>query len=382
MNLAERVANLYLAQQVAEKYAATRPLKPEKLQELLLKLRKGSGTSMKFGDLFRVLNGLGGWKITPEPELGVGGETYRRWGEKLTFTDPDPKTLEDALRKAKSEVVSTLPVVGHVRLNHNYRQDVSEIHPLENYGDRRLGFSFQMWEGVEGTLISGPSGAQFAIPSPPHRVENDFAANGWGRSDSGSGQAQEKFWAWLMGASQFLKQVNEFLGTETYEAEKARKKIVDRNIDNTGTCPVCFGNFKLTPKSKEGTERDLPGMILHGYKRPGQGYIIGNCFGQDWPPFELSCAGTKAWREVLLRMEKGQEASVARLKSGEVEEVGDPYDPRKTVKKNEVSAFEWERALKSVLEKAQTKLTLIQMDLKKMTKAISSWEVQDLPRSV
>ncbi len=36
-------------------------------------------------------------------------------------------------------------------------------------------------------------------------------------------------------------------------------------------------------------------MVLHGYKRPGHGYIIGNCLATNqFQPYEVSCEGTKA----------------------------------------------------------------------------------------
>lgn len=47
--------------------------------------------------------------------------------------------------------------------------------------------------------------------------------------------------------------------------------------DFIGTCQCCFGEFKVN---------DLRMIVLHGYQRPGHGYIIGNCRGVDYAPFE------------------------------------------------------------------------------------------------
>lgn len=52
---------------------------------------------------------------------------------------------------------------------------------------------------------------------------------------------------------------------------------------NTGTCPCCFGQFVVKHSV----------MVLHGYKRPGIGYIIGNCPAtRRFKPYEVSSEGT------------------------------------------------------------------------------------------
>jgi len=53
--------------------------------------------------------------------------------------------------------------------------------------------------------------------------------------------------------------------------------------ENEGTCPFCF-NLQCTKNNGK--------MVNHGYRRPGCGYIIGNCFCVGWVPFEVSNEGT------------------------------------------------------------------------------------------
>lgn len=57
-----------------------------------------------------------------------------------------------------------------------------------------------------------------------------------------------------------------------------------------GACQACLRDFVL-----HGEE-----IVLHGYTRPGVGYIIGHCPGTRVAPFELSCEFTKTWRETLI----------------------------------------------------------------------------------
>ena len=56
-----------------------------------------------------------------------------------------------------------------------------------------------------------------------------------------------------------------------------------------GTCPVCEGTFK----TREGR------MVHHGYERPGDGMIHGDCFAVNRLAYELSCDATK---EFLVRV--------------------------------------------------------------------------------
>jgi hypothetical protein len=52
-----------------------------------------------------------------------------------------------------------------------------------------------------------------------------------------------------------------------------------------GTCQACFNRQACTHDA----------MVHHGYTRPGNGYLIGDCPGVGHPPFEVSCDFTKQW---------------------------------------------------------------------------------------
>lgn len=54
--------------------------------------------------------------------------------------------------------------------------------------------------------------------------------------------------------------------------------------DFIGTCQACFGEFKVNETSKL--------IVLHGYKRPGDGYTHGECAGTGHAPFEYDTALT------------------------------------------------------------------------------------------
>ena len=78
-----------------------------------------------------------------------------------------------------------------------------------------------------------------------------------------------------------------------------------------GTCPCCFDGFKVSGNA--GTS-----MSLHGYKRPGHGWIVGGCPGTRELPFEVSCDGTKKYLNTVLKFIKQQENLINDLESGKV----------------------------------------------------------------
>jgi hypothetical protein len=59
-------------------------------------------------------------------------------------------------------------------------------------------------------------------------------------------------------------------------------------------CPICFGYASVTPTSKR--------MVDHGHKRPGWGYNVGPCEGNECHPFSTSKECTEAARNGLVRL--------------------------------------------------------------------------------
>ena len=104
------------------------------------------------------------------------------------------------------------------------------------------------------------------------------------------------------------------LGLDTPEVEK-HKKAISRganDLHRTGTCQCCFNPQKV---SKGGGKL----MSLHGYERPGVGYIIGDCMGQGHQPFEVSCEMTKLMRKHVEGMKANAQDFLAKLNANEVE---------------------------------------------------------------
>lgn len=62
-------------------------------------------------------------------------------------------------------------------------------------------------------------------------------------------------------------------------------------LEPEGTCQICFRH----QQTRAGN------LVLHGYKRPGYGYIVGNCYGHGFAPFEVSCDRTKTFIAQVLQ---------------------------------------------------------------------------------
>lgn len=79
----------------------------------------------------------------------------------------------------------------------------------------------------------------------------------------------------------------------------------DRRATTEGTCQVCFSLQRL-PKGE---------MALHGYRRPGGGFIEGRCPGVGYLPYEQDCSQTKRWEGIMAERVQEQEKSLAGLET-------------------------------------------------------------------
>lgn len=95
--------------------------------------------------------------------------------------------------------------------------------------------------------------------------------------------------------------------------EHVRCRSVLRSEENptgpSGTCQVCFKR----QKTRDGL------MVLHGYQRPGHGYIVGECWGVSYPPFEISAERTQAFLDELQRIKRQKEEHLHKLQANEYE---------------------------------------------------------------
>jgi hypothetical protein len=68
--------------------------------------------------------------------------------------------------------------------------------------------------------------------------------------------------------------------------------VAASRVGRDGECQICQHRQILDSRGK---------LVLHGYERPGRGYIVGDCFGVGHPPWEVACDRLAEWIEQLKR---------------------------------------------------------------------------------
>jgi hypothetical protein len=198
-----------------------------------------------------------------------------------------------------------------IRKNPRLGKTLKELMPAFDH----LGWKVEVGN-PSGVRFLAPDGATFVSKNLFAYDEEDLGRNYPFIIENSDGLTLEKW----VNQHHFQDQVLEDLHMESLVIETERKKLEKEERARVGkaTCSCCFGPFMLLPRAKKG-DRSLPGVVLHGYKRPGQGYLEGECFGNGWPPFELSSEGTSAYLVHLDDLLKSLEKFHGRLERDEVD---------------------------------------------------------------
>jgi len=142
-----------------------------------------------------------------------------------------------------------------------------------------------------------------------------------------------------------------------------------------GQCPVCERDQKLH-KLK---------MVHHGYRRPGDGEIVGDCSGVGWAPWELSPDGAISYLDngLVPRLERLTQ-SLLRLKSGEVTELRkeDGYEGsfgRRVPKYRKITPAdgrEFQEELRKRIINTDNQVRWVSEDITKFERKINAWSKQ------
>jgi len=153
----------------------------------------------------------------------------------------------------------------------------------------------------------------------------------------------------------------------------------------TGTCQACFGTYVVKRHGRKLT------VVLHGYERPGSGYIVGECPGRDEEPFELAKDVTERFRALLLGMLADAERRLAEFKTNLVSELyvevtGTNLTQRKETKKRMILirpgwknpdpmfyGDDWLSRLKIAINKTEARRSGITRDLRLLENKLATW---------
>lgn len=149
-----------------------------------------------------------------------------------------------------------------------------------------------------------------------------------------------------------------------------------------GTCPVCETRFKV----RSGL------LVHHGYKRPGDGYIVGDCFAVGMLPHEVSSATASAYRTSTTAHLEMLEASKVQI--AEATELTYTHKPLAlkgnstvsvNVQKGDLTRYEvgnvvpsFDEIQKGLLTRLARQIGMAQDVIARMTKLIDTWTEQPL----
>jgi hypothetical protein len=168
----------------------------------------------------------------------------------------------------------------------------------------------------------------------------------------------------------------------TREVEKSEKRAIrakqdfEKRGERCGTCPVCFGDYVVKPQN----------MVHHGFQRPGIGYIIGDCHGVGFAPFEVSCKGTVSWLEVLIATLKARQERLVGADTLQtmLVEVNRKYigsgrfvSEKKELKRGEP---EFDKAIANLKYELERDIKALTQDIAIYSKKIADWAPAKWPR--
>jgi len=347
-SLALRVAARHQAAQMSE----------EKLKELLLKIRKGATASLNWSQLGQVLAVLDpGWKLekfTGLVKLYSEKDEAPEW-----VSSKDKSEVEERYRNYGQWAVSSLP--SKPKHDQLYILELSPMQEVKRHGGQtEWEFTFKPWMGHSGWKVVTPQGEVFN--GLPGRFS--LSGNAWYGWQARSKLPLYDVIPWLNKNTDWLDQISRKLDMAPHEP------AVPRTRENTGSCPVCFQNIKIN------NER----MVLHGYRRPGHGSTVGNCFGYGYPAFELKVEGTKAYLKEELEPALDQlKDYLKRLNRGDVEKLNTasrfslpkyitPEDPQ------------WGMYLQKAVRETESRIKTTQEDVGIYTRLVQHWKERPLPK--
>jgi len=346
---------------------AAKPLTPEKLQEVMLKIRKGATSSLTMSQISAVLNAIGG---SLGPTVGATPAFYQSQGIDSRHAYAETDAGKDAVIKNLERHQS--PVPSNPKLGVVYVTEIRTPQGIDSpYSKNKFVIEYKAYVGVAGIRVSLGGASGDVLPSAHDGAYDMLKPMDQGGSPDTSVRIRDvspsEIVRWLI-EHNWKEKVNAYLNMEEHVPAAQRTR------DSTGTCSVCFQNVKIQPGSQ------LPLIVLHGYKRPRYGYVIGRCEGTRYPPFELSIQGTENYLEKGLKStEKDFDAKLASLKADDLETltVRTRVSGPKVLHKGDP---DWDKYLNISIENISGLLGQVREDIKIYTLLVQHWKERPLPR--
>lgn len=266
-----------------------KPPTQEKLTEMFEKIRKGATASLSLPKILASFVALG-WEIEPILVWVPLHYPYQgKWHLNSAYSHKpaDEPALVELHAKMKKSQAPSLP--DKVTIGEHIVMDVD---PLMDGSHGIKYFNWKEWVGSDAIRVTNTKGESFELGRDHHSIDrpleyclyrstSDLSKSGWKEDASAA------------------------LGKEIHVPAAARTR------ENTGTCPACWGNYKLNDGR----------LVLHGYQRPGWGHVVGSCDAEKYPPAETSDSGFKMWLEKLETFLAREQGTMRNIREGLVSQL-------------------------------------------------------------
>lgn len=142
-----------------------------------------------------------------------------------------------------------------------------------------------------------------------------------------------------------------------------------------GICPVCEGEFKV----RHGK------LVHHGFTRPGDGMIHGDCFAVAYEPYQRSTKGCEDYKAAVVVQLEGLKAYLGRLNRGEVTHFSE-ISRRGAWSEVEVveyavgvtDRYTWTRLVEGKIRGTESQIRGCESEVARMDRLIAGWSLKDL----
>jgi hypothetical protein len=370
------------------------------LRQWLLKLHKGATAAFNTKATQAVLNLFPGWTMTPgvfikpSDQTGHGRdgfssltaatlERYSHWSKQIEpykasiipFSGKDPANPtrlvvdshdEEEAKALHANVakyqVAELPDPKKAKPDDYFVMHLTQPEPQKDKdGETEWVWSFDLYRKCKGYHITAPDGQSFDVCGPTQVL-------GYGGTKD-----FDAFFKWALANTDLEAEVNARLGLTKHlkAAERPRIPVGGQTI---GTCAICMRQQVVRGGR----------MVLHGYQRPGHGYVIGNCFGVDHQPYETSAEACEAYIPVLKHHREQYQQRLADLNAGKINEFRQTKRNYRTGRDETVLIQkgdpDFDQVLKAHIKQCGEQIGYINLDLQTMQERIDNWKPGTLRR--
>lgn len=138
-----------------------------------------------------------------------------------------------------------------------------------------------------------------------------------------------------------------------------------RTLKNTGTCPICGKNVKLSPCGL---------LVSHGYSRE-EGYHTADCFGRGYEPLEISYIALENFICMVESYKAKEELYLFQLERNEIKRIYS-HQFKKHISEGEAG---WNQTITSHIYKTRSNINTADLEIRIRKEQVANWKPGTLP---